>query len=275
MIFSFVFPYNTLKIDIYKAFQSSGFMGFWPLVNEVLDQADILLLIGDARMPELSNNLELERKVKARSKPLIYVLNKMDLVSEESLKAFTKEYPNSFFVSATQNMGISELRRHIQITGKKLKLDEPVVGVVGYPNIGKSAVINALARRKKTAVADKPGTTRGVQWIKSNGLKILDSPGVIPYEDTSSKLALIGSKAPGNFINPEKVALEIIHLFLGKNKKNLEERYAIEFPILTQPEKILEMIARKRGFLKKGGVIDETKTAIYIIQDWQKGKLKF
>jgi ribosome biogenesis GTPase A len=248
-------------------------MGYWPIVEDLIDNSDILIFVLDARMPELSRNKELERKAIIKKKEVVCAYNKIDLVKEENIKLLKEKYPDSFFVSGTKNIGIRELRRHLQILGKKMKLESPRIGVVGYPNLGKSAIINALARGSRALVADMPGTTRGVQWVRVGSLRILDSPGVIPYEDKSSKLTLLGSKHPEKILDPTKVALEIIGMFVGKDKSVLEKAYKIEIKPLTEYYDILLEIGRKRGYLKKGGEVEETKTAITIVKDWQKGKL--
>lgn len=248
-------------------------MGFWPVVENVLRNSDILILVLDARMPELSKNRQLEKKIVEQGKELIIVFNKIDLISKESLKELKNSYNNAFCVSGTKNIGIKELRRHLQIMAKKMKIENPRIGVVGYPNLGKSAIINALARRARAAVADMPGTTRGTQWIKVSNFLILDSPGVIPYDDKSSKLLLLGSKHPYKTNQPEKIAFQIIDMFLEKNKPALEKKYNIIVSEGMSNYDIFLEIGKKRGYLKKGAEVDETKTAISIIQDWQKGKV--
>ncbi len=248
-------------------------MGFWPVVENVIRNSDILLLVLDSRMPELSFNHELERKIVEQGKVLIHVYTKIDLMSKESLSSLKSQYKDGFFVSGTKNIGISDLRRHLQITAKRMGLKDPRVGVVGYPNLGKSAIINALARRARALVADMPGTTRGTQWIKIANFLILDSPGVIPYEDKNSKLLLLGSKHAHKTHQPGKVASDIIRMFLDSNKASLEKHYKIEVKEGMEEYDILLEIGKKRGFLKRGGEVDETKTAIFIIQDWQKGRI--
>ena len=248
-------------------------MGYWPIVEDLIDNADIFLLILDARMPDLSRNKELERKMIQKNKEYVQVFNKIDLVNENTIKKLRKEYPDSFFVSGTKNLGIGKLRRHLHILGKRLKIESPRIAVIGYPNLGKSAVINALARRARALVADMPNTTKGVQWVNAGGLRILDSPGVIPYEDKSNKLVLLGSKHPEKIKNPIKIALEIIEMFVGSNKSALENSYKIKIAPLTDSYSIFLEIGKKRGFLKKGGEVEENKTAITIVKDWQKGKL--
>ncbi len=248
-------------------------MGFWGVVDDVIANADILVVVGDARMPELSRNSEIERKVKKHRKELVMAFTKRDLTSPAKLAIARKEFPNAFFVSGTKNEGVGELRKHLKILAKRLNIEEPHVGVVGYPNVGKSALLNALARRARTMVADKPGTTRGVQWVKSGNLRILDTPGVIPYEDGSSKLVLLGSKHPDRITDPEKVAYQIVTM--AKQSPNaLQECYGLETTTLKDEQTLVEEIGHKRGFLKRGGEVDDKKTCIQIIRDWQKGKLK-
>ena len=97
-----------------------------------------------------------------------------------------------------------------------------------------------------------------------------------PYEDKTGKLILIGSKSPDDVSNPEKDALRIIDILIKRDRKILEDRYRIQAneENLEDSYDILLKIGNKRGFLKKGGEVDETKTAIAVIRDWQKGRLK-
>lgn len=249
-------------------------MGFWGVVDDVIANADILVVVGDARMPELSRHAEIERKVRKHGKLLVLAFTKKDLAVPETLVRARTENPDAFFVSGTKNLGVGALRRHLHILAKRTGIPEPRIGVLGYPNVGKSALLNALARRARAAVADKPGTTRGVQWVKAGGLRILDTPGVIPYEDKTSKLLLLGAKHPDHVAEPEKVAFEILGRAKWSSPVSLQECYGIETTTLKDEQMLLEEIGRKRGFLKKGGIVDEKKTCIQIIRDWQKGRLK-
>ena len=101
------------------------------------------------------------------------------------------------------------------------------IGVVGYPNVGKSAIINVLARRARAPVSQKAGTTRGIQWIKVGGLLILDSPGVIPFYDGELDLGVMGAKNPEKIKDIEKIAWEIIKMFIEYDKSILENTYGI------------------------------------------------
>ena len=248
-------------------------MGFWKIVEDVIKEVDIVVFVIDARMPELSLNPELERIASKFKKPILKVFTKKDLLSKEGIKNFRKKYPKELLVSGTKNENIYALKERLYIMSKRMNLEKPKIGIVGYPNVGKSALINALAKRARTRIADKPGTTRGVQWVRVGSLMILDTPGVIPYKDSSSKLVLIGSKSPEKIETPEKIAFEILKKILEKDKSIIENKYNIKVEENCSLEEILKSIGKKRGFLKKGGVVDETKTSISLIRDWQKGKI--
>src|SRR3989344_5080210 len=246
-------------------------MSFWASIGGILREADVVLLICDARMPELSRNRELEEKMSRYGRKMIIVYNKVDLVSNKDLNKLREENKEAFFVSGSKNQGIGKLRIYLNILGKKYKGKRIKVGIVGYPNVGKSSIINCLAFRARTATSSVAGTTKGPQFVKiGSRIKIIDSPGVIPPEDNESKLALISAKNPEKLKNPEKVALEVISMLLRKDKKILENYYKIKISNLSL-EEILWEIGKHKGMLKKKGIVDETKTAFAVIMDWQKG----
>jgi ribosome biogenesis GTPase A len=249
-------------------------MGYWPVVFDLIRNVDIVVVVGDARMPDVSVNQEVVKHARKYGKEVLIVFTKRDLIGKARLVSLQGHYPEALFVAGVKNEGVSALRRKLQILGKRLKLYEPKIGVVGYPNIGKSALINALARRNRAPVANQPGTTKGVQWIKAGGLRILDSPGVIPAEDKNRKLALLGSKTPDMLPVPEKNAFDILTMFLVKCPETLKEHYSITEDLQHEPYDLLLQIGKARRFLKKGGAIDEDRTARTIIREWQTGKLR-
>ncbi len=248
-------------------------MGFWFVVEQVLREADIVLFILDARMPEISRNAQLHMRAEKYLKPLITVFTKSDLISGDRLTALQEEYPDAFFVSGTRNIGLKQLKVRLLIEGKRLGKNNPKIGVVGYPNVGKSAIINALAHRARARVSPRAGTTRGVQFVKAGSLRILDSPGVIPLEDREEKLGLLAAKNAEKLRNPEQVALDILRMVVERDKGSLERKYGIVAES-NEPYELLLCIGKRRGFLKKGGEVDEKKTAITLVRDWQTGKLK-
>ncbi|MEM4259412.1 MAG: GTPase [Candidatus Pacearchaeota archaeon] len=250
-------------------------MTYLGIVKNIIRKSDIVLVVIDARMPELSRNEQLERAITRMGKKFFLVLNKTDLISKEHFTFLKRKYPHGFFVAGPSNIGINRLRTAILIAAKKAGIENPKIGVVGYPNVGKSAIINALAHRAKARISPIAGTTRGVQIIRAGSLQILDSPGVFPYGDDELKLGILAAKNPEEIKNPELVACEIIKMFFASNLKGLEDFYGVKAKTGENDayEAMLE-IGKARKFLLKGGIIDERRTALQIIMDWQRGKLR-
>ncbi|MDP1728676.1 MAG: GTPase, partial [archaeon] len=161
-----------------------------------------------------------------------------------------------------------------------------IVGVVGYPNVGKSSVINAIAFKKKAPVSSKAGTTHGIHWITAGNvrqIKLIDTPGVIPLKhNEETSLGLIAARNPEKMKDPETVAGKIIEMFVKKGRLDKLEKY-YNFKTKEEikadgkdanPYLILEQISFARNHLKKGGVADEKRTAINIVKEWQTGKIK-
>lgn len=251
-------------------------MTFWTVVKNIVNKADIIIVVLDARTPELSRNHELEDMVTRAKKKLVFVFNKIDLVSKKHYNYLRKKYKGAFFVSGTQNIGMSKLRTNLMIIAKRDKIENPKIGVCGYPNVGKSAIINAIAHRAKAIVSATAGTTRGVQIIRAGSLHVLDSPGVFPYGEDEIKLGILAAKNPEQMKNPELVACRIIEFILESNRNALEHFYHIKLDEEAgwDSYEIMLQIGQERKMLMKGGITDEHRAAIQIIRDWQTGKLK-
>jgi ribosome biogenesis GTPase A len=236
---------------------------FWDIVNNVLKHVDIILLVQDARFPEQTENQELEDK--AEGKPVIHVLNKSDLADKNKLEKYKHKYKNCIYLSAREHKGTSILLQKIMEISKGKNV---VVGVVGYPNTGKSSVINALKGRKSAPTSPRAGHTKARQLIRiTDKIFLMDTPGVLPYmENNETKLAMIGSLDLSKTQDPDLAAMELIDL-----KKNLIcKYYGIKE---SSPEKILEEIAIKYKKLIKGGLPNINETAKMLLRDWQKGKI--
>ena len=190
-------------------------MGHWSAVMQTIKNANVVIFILDARMPEISRNEGLEDKLKESRKEVLIVFNKIDLIPLTKLRKLQKENKGCFFVSSQNRAGINRLRLKLQILTKSLKTEELKVGIVGYPNVGKSALANVLARAAKAKVSSRAGTTKGLQWIKGAKIKILDSPGVIPFNDDEVKLGMLGAK------NPEKI-IPKLNIKTQVNKKDIQ-----------------------------------------------------
>ena len=134
---------------------------FWDIIKRVIKDSDILLLVLDARFPELSSNKELREKTSHR--PIIYILNKCDLVEKAELEKWKKKLGNCIFVSSREKFGTTILKKKILSLARKEKV---TVGVLGYPNTGKSSLINTLKGRKSAKTSSISGYTKRRQTLK-------------------------------------------------------------------------------------------------------------
>jgi hypothetical protein len=256
------------------------------IAKKVIDNSDIVLEVLDARFIQETRNLEIEEKIKSSDKRIIYVLNKADLLANGRPKLSKEELSEIYpyiLVSVTKRKGIKELRERIKMEAKKVK--EPIdktlgkfsVGIIGYPNTGKSSIINILIGKSSAPVASQAGHTKGFQKLKlTPNIMLIDSPGVIPASEYStvnkeliSKNAQVGGRSYNQVKYPELVISNII-----KNYPNvLEKHYKIEAN--GDAEIFMEELGRRKGFLKKGNEINEDQTARFILKEWQEGKIKF
>ena len=242
-------------------------MGFWPVVMNVLRNSDVVLLLVDARMPEISRNSEIVDKVESmRDKRLVLVFNKVDLISRKEVGELKKEYANAFFVSATKRTGVKELKKVLENMAENWNRPSLRVGIVGYPNIGKSTLINLIVPDARAKVSSVSGTTKKTQWARVGRLRIMDSPGVIPFGDRKVQIGMTAAKDPHKIKNPDKVAIRIIEHLIKRGVKI----YGIKG---DDSYEIFEEIGRKKGYLVKGGEVDENRIAIKVIDDWNKGKI--
>ena len=241
-------------------------VNFWRIVNKVITQGDILLLILDARFPEMTRNKEIEQKIKYQGKKLIYVLNKCDLVSDEQMKKISKEYSPSVFVSSKKKLGGTLLFKEIM---KQSKGEKCRVGVLGFPNTGKSSVINLLKGKKSASVSSFSGHTRGIQFVKAKGkMELIDTPGVLDFKEKDIyKEIIIGSRNPQHVKEPDYFAAKLIQDYPELFKKYYDIKYD------EDSYEFLEQAAIKRNILKKGGIPDVKRFGRTILQDWQIGKI--
>ncbi len=263
---------------------------YWDVIERIIKESDIVLEILDARLVELTRNAEVERLIKQINRPLIFVLNKSDLVSRKFLKKQADElrkHGEVVFVSTKKgNIKIlfHVIRKVFKKYGKREMvyyeakkkprevIGDIVVGVLGYPNVGKSSIINRLSFKKKTKVSKRPGTTHGLHWIKATSeIKLIDSPGVIPLEkQDEAKMALMSAKSIDRLNDSVSAAEAVIKLF-NINKKNFEDFYKVK---IEEPYETILEVAKKKSFLLKKGELDEDRASKLIIKDWQEGKLR-
>lgn len=244
---------------------------FWRIVNDTIGKADILLLLLDARLVEETRHMEIEEKVRDSGKALIYVVTKSDLVEKKSAEKWKRVLRPCVFVSAKKRFGTTILRETILMEVKRRGIEKRpvVVGVLGYPNVGKSNLINAMAGRSAAGTSALSGYTKGTQRIRAdNRIVVLDTPGVIPMDDKDRVMHTItGTIDFTKTKEPDMAAMELIRRFPGK----IERHYGVEEK--DDREQTIADIAIKNKMLRKGGGPDIDRASRKILKDWQAGEI--
>ena len=237
-------------------------------ILEVIKLVDLVIELKDARIPYSSTNPMIDEIV--GNKPRLVLLCKSSMADSVVTKSWI-DYYNAKGIIALDIDSITgyHLKDVIKYAKKcldKVFLERKKKGItserikamiLGIPNVGKSTLINALAKRKATTVGDRPGVTKHQSWIKvSEDLFLLDTPGILwpKFEDqeVGLKLAMCGS-IKDDILDISAIVLKSIEYLMIYYPDKLIERYNI---ILTNPQDILEQIGKKRGFLLKGGIVD-------------------
>ncbi len=250
---------------------------FPEIVDEIIDESNIILEILDARFIDETRNLVFEEKIKQKGKKIIYILNKIDLMKKhEIIQSMNKiRKLNPIPISAKNKTGVKELRERIKIEVKKLKINEKIfVGVIGYPNTGKSSLINLLSGTGKTEVSKESGFTKGKKKVYlTRNIILIDSPGVFPdKEKRETKVEYLSrhielcSKGYDNVDNPEDVLDYLMKKYPGK----FERFYNVK---VNDSEELVEIIGKRKNFLKKGGEVNGDRTARFILRELQEGKI--
>lgn len=258
------------------------------LIGESLKLVDLVIEITDARIPRSSRNPELHKWL--IDKPRLILLNKADCADEIITKQWIAFYKSNGITALAADCksgrgvgqilpavkeilhDIIEKRAEKGMAGKPLR-----VMIVGIPNVGKSSLINRLAGSKRAKVEDRPGVTRGRQWVRiSNELELLDMPGVLwpKFEDQTvgEHLAFTGA-VKDDVVDIELLAMRFLELLHRDYPELLKERYKVEAEPATEAFALLEMVGRKRGMLISGGEVNTERAAIMILDEYRSGKL--
>ena len=252
-----------------------------------LKQVDAVCEIVDARIPLSSRNPDIDAI--CGSKPRIIVLNRMDLADPNATKKWAAYFKGKgMAVIATDcktRRGITDFTPAARTAcAEKLERDakrgmnRPLrVMVVGIPNVGKSTLINQISGRKGAKAENRPGVTRGKQWVTvDSGLQLLDTPGILwpKFEDPEVGMMLAYTGAvKEDVIDIEELASRLMELLHKFYPQTLLERYKIEAPEGTPGWELIEMAGRKRGYLVSGGEVNTERMSKVLLAEFRGGKL--
>ena len=256
------------------------------MMQENIKLIDLVIELVDARIPVSSRNPDIDELGKNKSRMIL--LNKADLAEDKWNDAWAEYFrEKGFFVvklNSKKGGGLKSIQGVIQEACKEKMerdrkrgiLNRPVRAmVVGIPNVGKSTFINALAGKACAKTGNKPGVTKGKQWIRLNKqVELLDTPGILwpKFEDqkVGLRLAFIGS-IKDEILNTEELAAELIKFLNANYPGVLEEKYSVEPS--DDAYVMLAGIARSRNCLLKGSELDTEKAALLLLDDFRNGKL--
>lgn len=256
------------------------------MMQENIKLIDLVIELVDARIPISSRNPDIDELGKQKAR--LILLNKADLAEESKNQEWSTYFTQlGYFVvpvnskagkgvKAVMNVIKDACAAKIERDRKRGILNRPVRAmVVGIPNVGKSTFINALAGKAATKTGNKPGVTKGKQWIRLNKqVELLDTPGILwpKFEDkeVGLKLALIGS-IKDEVLQTEELALSFIDLLLVKYPQILAKKYDLVEE--GKNYEILEQIAKNRNCLVKGNTYDLEKAAALLLDDFRNGRL--
>ena len=248
-------------------------------MKSILPNIDVILYVLDSRAPISSINPSLNKL--AQGKKILYVFNKLDMADEGKVKTIAEKFKTNesdyLCINSTMS-GASNLIKNKILALVKEKIEKYKqkgikttirAMVVGIPNSGKSTLINNLCGKAKTITGNKPGVTKGMQWLNiGNNIEICDTPGTLypnlNDQEVAKKLAFIGS-IKDNVIDQIDLANDLISILINKYKNEFEKRY--------NGAKTLEEIATKRGYVVAGGEKDIERTAVAVIDDFRKCRI--
>ena len=253
-----------------------------------LKLVDLVAEVIDARIPVSSRNPDLDELV--GEKPRLIVLKRADQADPAGTRAWCAWFRERGWAvletNARDGKGVNQFSITIK-NAMKEKLEQwkakgmvgrPIrVMVVGVPNVGKSTFINQVAKRKSAKAGNRPGVTRGRQWVSVDaGLDLLDTPGILwpKFEDEATGLHLAFTGAvKDEVMDAETLACRLLELLAARYPNALEQRYQIPADLSGQGWELLEACGRKRGFLISGGEVDTERMAKVLLDEYRSGTL--
>lgn len=268
-------------------------------LNKVIDNADVILQVLDARFPHSSRATAIEDAILSKAdKKLVLVLNKVDLVPASAvqgwLKFLRRSHPTVAVKASTQDgarvgqskskidnesglkstsaVGMEGLLQLLKNYSRNMDRKTSVtVGIIGYPNVGKSSIINSLKRTRAVGVSSTPGFTTSMQEVKlDKNIKLLDSPGVVFADGEETLLR--------NCVDTDSIAdpMPAIRELISKcNNEQLMSTYAIPHFESGNELQFLSMVAKVKGKMLKGGIPDKVGAGKAVLRDWNSGKIPF
>ena len=258
------------------------------MIEADLKLVDLGAEIVDARIPLSSRNPDIDELV--GDKPRLLVLNRADQADPQLNRAWKEHFQTQGWAvletDSKSGSGVKQfssvirevLKEQIARWREKGQVGRPIrVMVVGIPNVGKSTFINRVARRKSAKAQDRPGVTRGKQWVNVDaGLDLLDTPGILwpKFEDqeVGKRLAFTGA-IKDDVMDIETLACELMETLAQRYPGALEERYKISLAREEPGWQLLEAAGRKRGFLISGGEVDTERMSKILLDEFRSGKL--
>lgn len=258
------------------------------MMQENISLIDLVIELVDARIPYSSRNPDIDELGKNKSR--LVLMNKSDLADPEKTRLWMSYFKECGFyvleINARTGQGLRAIypkvqeacREKIERDRKRGIKNRPVRAiVVGIPNVGKSTFINSFAGRACTKTGNKPGVTKGKQWIRLNkDLELLDTPGILwpkfESEEVGKRLAMIGSMND-DILQKTELALELLDYLIKYYREPLLERYQIKVEEKLAPMQALTLICENRKCYKKGQEPDYEKTAALLIDDFRSGKI--
>lgn len=257
------------------------------LIEENLKLIDVVVEITDARIPFSGRNSCFDDMIK--NKPRLIVMNKYDLADKNVSDSWIKYYENIGIkvipISCSTGFGVNRIIPSAQaLISDKINREKEKgltralkLMMVGIPNVGKSTLINRLSKKAGTITGDRPGVTKGKQWIRlKEGVELLDTPGILPpkFEDekTAKNLACTGA-IKDTIINTELLSYSLLEYLRDNYAAELKTRYKLDDISGMEGYELLEYIGRKRGFVISGGEIDTERAANMVLDEFRSCKI--